>query len=155
MEYEHKKKRLIGVPTDSDITTGLKIEFHTKTNDELNGIIQPSKYIIIDVERPTADALTCMNADGVTTASIIYHAELAEFSGAQRGKLMKRLARAFNKGKKDFILEPGNKMENDNMFGRMRMAGPGDREDDIKGEKTGFTVSFVVECNTDFAGNNI
>jgi len=154
LAFDSRKNKLIGVPTEQDIQTGLKIEFRVKHENGINGEIAATSHIFIDVIATTKKKFQHANECGDetrTVASLIFNSNLEHFDGVARTKVLRKLANKFDFGINEYYLESGNRMDSKSLLtSSIRMAGPGTA---ITEDQPGFTVSWKIKCGYELAGD--
>ena len=129
---------MIGLPLTEDVGKyKMEISFPNKTN----------KYFELDVV-PQTEPFHCSNGLPVTTASIIFNANIKNFAGKNRVKILRKLARFVDIGVHEVVLVHGNPLNtlfDDNVL----TAGPGDQ---LFSKEPGITLTWKVKCGTDIAG---
>ncbi|XP_057314803.1 dystroglycan 1-like [Hydractinia symbiolongicarpus] len=149
LSLNSKNNKLQGIPNDLDVQTGLKIEFRRKDKNAIDGITE-HKYLHLDVVR-NVDPFICPHKT-ITVASIVFHDNLNDYSPERLVKHLRVFSNQLDLSIHDLYLENGDRSESDTLLSSMlRMAGPGDK---TKGEKTGYTVSWLLKCGYDLAGDS-
>lgn len=149
LTFDEKKKKLQGIPMESDVQKGLKVVF-TRTDNKAK---KDTKTLILDVISNT-EPFRCKEIS--TVASVIFHADLKSMTTLHDIlKFMRHFSQRFDMiSIHDLHIEQGNKMDGNGLLNsQIRMAGPGDRH--ITGSQPGFTISWKLKCSVDISGKLI
>ena len=151
LSFDSKKNKLQGVPTLHDMKKGIRIVFKRDSSTGQNSP-QSDKKLILNIVK-SKRSFGCK--DMVTTASVIFHADVDVMEGHHRVKFLREFSHHFDASINDLSLEYGNRMDNTEMMNsNLKFAGPGDKVERVVGEQPGFTVTWKLACGSNIEGKS-
>ncbi|XP_012555895.2 dystroglycan 1 [Hydra vulgaris] len=154
LQFDSKKNKLQGVPTDEDIKNDLKIEFRKKSENSINGMDSEVRRLTIDVRPSREQRLFKCKDENMNPfiGSVIFYDDIKKMTGNKRVDIMREFASRLDTKPQDLYLEVGNRMDKIDVIEQTpQMAGPGDK--DIGDKVPMFTISWVIHCGNDLAGS--